>query len=254
MANFKRRRAVCVGTDLVQTIGLGAPYAQVVGYNILSSVDTSVSAAIVDADGKTIATIASGDYTNTTLKDGVEFTLSPEGPTGRGVTEDGTDAVANKVAGGVWARSPITITAAGLDSAETATIDLYVKTNVKKRTVTLVDPEVATELKLGAKYGRIVGANVLSSADTSAAVTISDAEGKVVFTLASGDYTNTTGKDGVEFTLSPEGPTGRGVTEDGTDSTANEMGLGVWAMSPLSLLHSGIDTGETLTVDVYVEV
>jgi hypothetical protein len=144
----------------------------------------------------------------------------------------------------------VTITAAGIDSAETLTVDLYVRKNVKKRTVTLVDPEAATELKLGAKYGRVVGLNVLSSADTSAAVTISDNEGKVVATIASGDYTNTTGKDGVEFFISPE----TAVTEDGTAATSNTGGLGVWAMSPLSLLHSGIDTGETLTVDVYVEV
>lgn len=249
-ANFKRRRAVCVGTSLVQTVGLGAPYGLVVGFNALSDSDTSVSLAVTDADGKTICTLASADYTNTTLKDGVEKVLIAEGPTTVGVTEDGTDSTPNTVSGGVWAKGPLTVTAAGLDSAETLTVDFYVKTNVKKRTVTLIHPIAAQLLTLGAKYGRVVGYNVLSSGDTSASVTISDNEGKVIATVGSTDYTNTTGKDGVEFQLSPEVT----VTEDGTAGTSNTSGLGVWAQSPLSLLHAGIDTGETLTVDVYVEV
>ena len=118
---LKKRSSARMTTAAV-TVGLGAPYAEVVGYNVFSSADTSVALAIVDRDGKTIATVASGDYTNTTGKDGVEKTLTNE----NAVTEDGTAATGNAGFGGVVARSPLTVTPSGVGSGY-ATIDFYVK-------------------------------------------------------------------------------------------------------------------------------
>ncbi len=122
-----KKRSSAQMTTAAVSVGLGASYGYVRGYNVFSSADTSVSLAIADADGKTIATVASGNYTNTTGKDGVEFNLSPEGPTGKGVTEDGTDATPNSGVGtGVFARSPLTVTPSGVGSGY-ATIDFYVE-------------------------------------------------------------------------------------------------------------------------------
>lgn len=119
---FKKRSTGALATTAAKRVGLGAGYGRVVGYNVFASADTSVSVAVVDADGKTIATIASGDYTNTTGKDGVEKTLTPE----NAVTEDGTAATGNAGFDGVWARSPLTVTPAGLGSG-TVTVDFYVE-------------------------------------------------------------------------------------------------------------------------------
>lgn len=123
---FKKRTTGAVTGNVATTVGLSAAYGRVLGYNVFSSADTSVSVAVVDADGKTIATVGSSDYTQTTGKDGVEFTLSPEGPTTRGVTEDGTDSTANTARLGVWAKSPLTVTTAG-SSSGTVTVDFYVE-------------------------------------------------------------------------------------------------------------------------------
>lgn len=118
---FKRRRIVLSDTS-AHDLGLGASFAIVRGYNLLSSSDTSVSLAVTDDDGKTIFTESSADFTNTTGKDGVERTLSTESA----VTEDGTAATGNAGHGGVWAKSPLTLTASGL-GAGTLTVDVYVE-------------------------------------------------------------------------------------------------------------------------------
>lgn len=117
---FKKRSSAQL-TTVAGTVGLGASYGQVVGYNVFSSADVTVSLAIVDADGKTIATVPSADYTNTTGKDGVEKVLTPESA----VTEDGTAATGNAGFGGVWAKSPLTVTPSGVGSGY-VTIDFYV--------------------------------------------------------------------------------------------------------------------------------
>jgi hypothetical protein len=118
----------------------------------------------------------------------------------------------------------------------------------KKRTTGAITG--AKVVGLGAAYGRVQGYNVLSSADTSVSIACVDADGKTIFTEASADFTNTTGKDGVERVLTAEAA----VTEDGTSATANAgFGPGVWAKSPLTITPAGVGTG-TVTVDVYVEV
>lgn len=116
----KKRSSARMTTAAVR-VGLGGAYGLVVGYNVFSSADTSVALAIVDADGKTIATVASADYTNTTGKDGVEKVLTNE----NAVTEDGTAATGNAGFGGVLARSPLTVTPTGVGSGY-ATVDFYV--------------------------------------------------------------------------------------------------------------------------------
>lgn len=120
MASKKRTTGAL--TTAAKDVGLGAAYAYVTGYNVFSTLDTSVSVACVDADGKTIFTVPSADYTNTTGKDGVEKVLTPE----NAVTEDGTAATGNAGFGiGVWAKSPLTITPSGVATG-TVTIDVYV--------------------------------------------------------------------------------------------------------------------------------
>lgn len=117
-----KKRSTGQLTTAAKNVGLGAQYGRVIGYNVFSSADTSVSFAIVDADGKTIATVASGDYTNTTGKDGVEKVLTAE----NAVTEDGTAATGNAGFGGVFAKSPLTVTPSGVGSGY-ASMDFYVE-------------------------------------------------------------------------------------------------------------------------------
>jgi hypothetical protein len=117
----------------------------------------------------------------------------------------------------------------------------------KKRTTGAVT--AAATVGLGAAYGRVFGYNVFSSADTSVSIACVDADGKTIFTEGSADFTNTTGKDGVERVLEAE----TRVTEDGTSATGNAGGPGVWAHGPLTITPSGVGSG-TVTVDVYVEV
>lgn len=117
-----KKRSSSQMTTAAVTVGLGAAYGMVLGYNVFSSADATVSLAIVDADGKTVATVASGDFTNTTGKDGVEKVLTSE----NAVTEDGTAATGNAGFGpGVFARSPLTVTPSGVASGY-AVIDFYV--------------------------------------------------------------------------------------------------------------------------------
>jgi hypothetical protein len=243
---FKRRSIVLSDTS-AHTLGLGSAYGKVVGYNVFASADTSVSCAVVDADGKTVATIPSADYTQTTGKDGKSFNLSPEAT----VTEDGTAGTSNTSAVGVLARSPLTLTASGLGSG-TLTVEVYAQTNIKKRSTGQLTT-TAVDVNLGAPFAQVVGYNVFSSADTTVSAAVVDDDGETIATVPSADYTNTTGKDGVEKVLVPEGATTIGVTEDGTDSTPNTIGGGVWAKSPLTVTPAGVGSGYA-SIDFYVEV
>lgn len=118
---IKKRSSAQMTTTAV-TVGLGAAHGRVFGYNVFSSADTSISLAIVDADGKTIATVPSADYSNVTAKDGVEKSLTNE----NAVTEDGSAATGNAGFGGVYARSPLTVTPSGVASGYVV-IDFYVE-------------------------------------------------------------------------------------------------------------------------------
>lgn len=102
------------------TVGLGASYGIVHLVEVLSSADTSVSVAIVDSDSRTIATIASSDYTTKT-----QFYLSPVEATvfdsaGEVMAANGDASV------GVLAHSPLTITPSGVGSG-TVTVDVFVE-------------------------------------------------------------------------------------------------------------------------------
>jgi hypothetical protein len=116
MALKKRSTGALTSTATV-TVGLGAAYGRVVGYDLLSSADTSVSVAVVDARGKTIATVGSADYTTLTAVNLSAETCS---------TEDGTAATGNAGFGGVIAQSPLTVTPAGLGSG-TITVSFFVE-------------------------------------------------------------------------------------------------------------------------------
>lgn len=102
-----KRRTITLTDTSAHTLGLGAQFGRVVGYDLLSSADTSVSLACVDTDSKTILTEGSADFTTLTTR-----ALSIE----NAVTEDGTSATGNAGFGGVIAHSPLTLTASGLGS------------------------------------------------------------------------------------------------------------------------------------------
>lgn len=102
-----KRRTITLADTSAHDLGLGFSYAEIIGYDLLSSADTSVSLACVDDDGKTILTEGSADFTTLTRR-----VLEAE----TRVTEDGTAATGNAGGPGVQAKSPLTLTASGLGS------------------------------------------------------------------------------------------------------------------------------------------
>ena len=117
---------------------------------------------------------------------------------------------------------------------------------IKKRTIVLSDTSAHT-LGLGAAYGRVVRADVLSSSDTSVSLAVVDADSVTVGTWASADYTT--------IARRYLGPVETDIYDAGGDASANTEGqaIGLVAKSPLTLTASDMGAG-TLTVDVYVEV
>lgn len=124
---IKKKTATCTGTTaLTQTIDLGAAYAKVHKFTFLSNTDTSVSAAITDAEGVTVFTLVSGDYTAAGAQQLPAFYVEP-------VEEHSWDtagevsAAASGLGRGVVAASPLTVVAAGLDATETLAVAVYVE-------------------------------------------------------------------------------------------------------------------------------
>lgn len=119
---IKKKSVTCTGTgSLTQTLDLGAAYAKVLCFDFTSNVDTSVSAAVTDADNKTVATLASGDYTTET-----RVYVGPVPTTIQDTAGDaGADAEGTPI--GVVATSPLTIVAAGLDASETLLVECFVE-------------------------------------------------------------------------------------------------------------------------------
>jgi hypothetical protein len=110
--------AISAAADL----GLGSPtaYALIRRIDVTASADTTVSLAITDENGDTVATIASSDYTTRT-----SFYIVPE--EARVFDTAGEVAAANaELAPPVVARSPLTVTPSGLGSG-TVTVDVYVE-------------------------------------------------------------------------------------------------------------------------------
>jgi len=116
---FKKKTVVCTFTAAAQELDFGAAVARVFKFHLLSSVDTSVSASVVDGDSKTISTIASADYTTETTYyiEPVEATQFDSA--GEVTTADGSTGQ------GVIATGPLTITAAGHDAGETLTVEVF---------------------------------------------------------------------------------------------------------------------------------
>ena len=115
---LSRRRATFTA-DVAQDKGLGAPYGTVRCIDVDASADTSVAFAVVDDNGDTVATIASGDYTTRT-----RFYLTPVearvfDTAGEVNAADSAQAV------GVVAKSPLTITPTGIGSGNVV-VDVYV--------------------------------------------------------------------------------------------------------------------------------
>lgn len=117
----------------------------------------------------------------------------------------------------------------------------------KKKRVGPLSADATVVQSLGAKYAILRRVDVLSSADTTTAVTITDADGFVVYTLASGDHT--TKKR--QFVT----PVETNVVDVGGDAMIDAEGApgGVVCQGPVSVAVSGIASG-TVTVDLFVEV
>lgn len=115
-----KRRRITLSDTSAHDLGLGASFGLVYAIDVKSSADTSVSLAVVDDDGKTVATIASSDYT--TL---ARFNIEPAEAT---VYDTAGEAAAADVATGrpVVAKSPLTLTASGMASG-TLTVDVFVE-------------------------------------------------------------------------------------------------------------------------------
>lgn len=122
---FKKKSVTCTGTTaLTQTVDLGAAYGRVYKFTFLSNVDTSVSAAVTDAEGKTVFTLASGDYTAAGAQQLENFYVTPLEVQQR---DTGGDLNADTEGGatGVVVASPLTVVAAGADAAETLIVGVY---------------------------------------------------------------------------------------------------------------------------------
>lgn len=119
----------------------------------------------------------------------------------------------------------------------------------KKKTAVCTGTTALTQsLDLGAAFGKVQKLHLLSNTDTTVAVTITDADGFVIATVASADYTTKT-----EYFIAPVEAK---VFDTAGDPSADTEGAvpGIIAASPLSLVAAGLDATETLTVDVFVEV
>jgi hypothetical protein len=103
------------------TVGLGAPYAFVRAVDVTSSSDTSVSVAITDGNGDTVATIASADYTTR-----ARFYIAPVETRVFDTAGDASADLEGNIGGGVIAESPLTITPSGV-AAGTVTVDVFVE-------------------------------------------------------------------------------------------------------------------------------
>jgi hypothetical protein len=115
---LKKRSTGALTANATVTVGLGAAFGKVVGYDVSASADTTTAWAVVDARGKTIATVGSADYTTLTAVNLTAETAS---------TEDGTAATGNAGAiDGVIAQSPLTVTLTNLTTG-TATISFFVE-------------------------------------------------------------------------------------------------------------------------------
>lgn len=117
---FKKKTAICTGTgSLVQTVDLGSAYAKAYRFDLLSNVDTSVALTVTDAEGVTVGTFTSADYTTET-----RYYVGPV-PTGilDAAGDAGADAEGTPI--GVVVTSPLTLTASGLDASETLTVDVF---------------------------------------------------------------------------------------------------------------------------------
>lgn len=117
---------------------------------------------------------------------------------------------------------------------------------VKKRTTGAISADATVVVGCGASYANLRRVDVVSSADTSTAVTITDADSVVVFTLASGDHTTKKRQYPIVLNASTKGTDGSAVS--GTDSTDVQPVV----KGPLSIAISGIGSG-TVTVDAFVD-
>jgi len=116
---LKKRSTGAYDGAAARSVGLGAAYGIVKRVRLSASADTSVSLAITDRDGRTIATVASGNFTVTASDKAISAPTAD-------VADTLGAAIAAAATEGVVARSPLTVTPAGVASG-TVTVDVYVE-------------------------------------------------------------------------------------------------------------------------------
>jgi len=243
-------------------IPVRGPYAEVKRIKIKGWVDNSLGVAITDGNvlpngtqsGRTIFSATGLDTFTTNADTPIVKLLTADGVAG----EDG--AAASNTSGGVFdapfkvvvtTNSPLSA-ASGTGSAalRRGIIELVLKTPyntpgkrfLKRSTGAIATGVSSTTFNLGEEYANVKRITIAASSDTSIAPTLTDADGFVVYTKTSTDYTTA---GGITAQLSHEGV-------DQANNAVADL-LDVVARSPITVAISGGVTTGTVTITTIVE-
>ena len=235
--------AVVGGTVGVMTMGVGklVEVKKIIaeGFN-----ETALDLAVVDEDGKVVF-----DATVDTS------TAEADVPYVKLLTADGVageDGAAAALTGGGLFRGPFTVTMTNnapfskivAGNVVTPRLSFVVNDNqgegrgFRKRS-SGARTALSGTFNLGSPIAKIRKIRLAASSDTSVAPTVTDADGLVVYTKASTDYTTAVLEQ---------------LSHEGVDQAGNAVAdlLDVVAKSPLTISGSGLGAG-TFTIDVWVE-
>lgn len=221
-------------------------FAQVKKLNLKGFNDNSLDVSIKDA--------TSGTQKNVFVATGIDTsTASADTPYVKLLTADGVagedGAAAANVSSGLFF-GPLTVSvvtsAPAAARSLTPTVALTCQMDgfggkvLQRSTGALA--ALSGTLNLGEMFGNIKRIKLVASADTTVAPTVTDADGLVVYTKSSTDYT---GANAVDAQLSHEGV-------DQANNAVADL-LDVVAKSPLTISGSGLGSG-TFTITVWVEI
>lgn len=230
-------------------------YAQVKRLKIKGFVDNSLDVTITDTSptARTIFSATALDTFTTNADTPIVKLLATDGVAG----EDG--AAAASPTGGTFrapfkvviaTSSPVTVASGtGLASLRRPYVALGIRNQynkngkafLKRSTGAMATGVSSTVVNMGEMYGIVRNIRLLSSADTTIAPTVTDADGLVVYTKSATDYTTATNAN---------------LTHEGVDQANNALAdvIEVFARSPLTVAVSGGVTSGTFTVEFTVEV
>lgn len=243
-------------------IPVRGPFAEVKRIKLKGWVDNSLDVTITDGNvlpngtpsGRTIFSATGLDTFTTNADTPIVKLLTADGVAG----EDG--AAAANTSGGVFdapfkvvvaTSSPLTV-ASGTGRADLrrGIVELVLKTPygtpgkrfLKRSTGAIATGVSSTTFNLGEEYVNVKRITIASSADTTIAPTLTDADGFVVYTKTATDYTTA---GGVTAQLSHEGV-------DQANNAVADL-LDVIARSPITVAISGGVTSGTVTITTVVE-